>query len=206
MQKSQIPNPKSQSSPKTQNPKIWSFGHWKLFENWKLKIGNSSQSGVTLIIAIIMLAAVTFISFSLSAVILREINAARLILKTEPAISAANAGGEVGLYKLMRNLGQTATSGQTPQSGSSYQVVPDLYDDPYVFSVVAGAVIKVGLYNPENVSDEDADYGRVTLTNNTSGSGPLKVTIYSWSDSEDPIASCNGVTVVDGSSFSCSLN
>ncbi|MDP3993972.1 MAG: hypothetical protein U1C57_02160 [Candidatus Doudnabacteria bacterium] len=170
------------------------------------KIDNCSQEGVTLIIALIMLAAVTFISFSLSAVILREITAARLVLKTEPAISAANAGGEVGLYKLMRNLGQTGSTGQTPQSGASYQVVPDLYDDPYVFSVVAGAVLKVGLYNPENMSAKDADYGRVAVTNNASGSSPFKVTIYSWSDSDDPIASCNGVNVAAGSSFNCSLN
>ena len=164
------------------------------------------QEGVTLIIAVIMLAAVTFISFSLSAVILREINAAQLILKTEPAISAANAGGEVGLYRLMRGLGQTSVAGSTPQSGATYQVDSDLYDDLYLFFVEEGEVIRVGLYNAEDISDQNADYGRVLLNNYSSRSGPLKVTVYSWSDSGNPIASCDGATVVSGDSLSCSLD
>ena len=167
----------------------------------------SREDGVTLIIAVIMLAAVTFISFSLSAIILREINAAQLILKTEPAISAANAGGEVGLYRLMRDLGQTGSTGSTPQSGASYQVDPDLYDNIYLFSAEEDESIRVGLYNAEDVSAQNTDYGSVTITNYVSGpSSPFKVTVYSWSDSGNPIASCDGVTVDTSSSWSCPLN
>ena len=179
----------------------------KLTNRQSLRPGRTNrEAGVTLIIAVIMLAAVTFISFSLSTVILREISAARLILKTEPAISAANAGGEIGLYRLLRDLGQTGVAGQTPQSGASYQVDPDLYDDLYLFSVKEGEVIRVGLYDAEAISNQNADYGRVLLSNYSSGSGPLKVTVYSWSDSGNPIASCDSVNVGAGGSLSCSLN
>jgi hypothetical protein len=47
MMKSQIPNPKSQTNPKSQIPNSkqnrfghWKLGHWKLFGIWNLVIGN----------------------------------------------------------------------------------------------------------------------------------------------------------------------
>ena len=51
-----------------------------------------SEEGVTLVISIVMLGTLTFISFGLSTVILREIQASRLILTSEPAFAGANAG------------------------------------------------------------------------------------------------------------------
>ena len=50
--KSQIANHKSQISTKSKILNFRSFGHWNLFGNWKLEIGNS-QSGFTLIEAVV---------------------------------------------------------------------------------------------------------------------------------------------------------
>src|SRR3989344_4131661 len=91
-----------------------------------------SQEGVTLIMALVMLAVTTFISFSLSVVVVREIKGARLILQTEPAISGANAGGEGGLYQYTRQTGFTTLSGSLPQSGVDYEIKTELFDDPYL--------------------------------------------------------------------------
>lgn len=151
---------------------------------------DDKQAGVTLVVAIVMLASVTFISFSISSIVIREIGSARLILKTEPAISAANAGGEVGLYQLLRETGVISPSGNLGQSSVSYQVTTKLYDNPYVFSIPAGGQADIALYDPTNFNNTAADYGSVTITNNFS-SHPLNYTISSWSDLAAAICSGN---------------
>ncbi|MBI2637940.1 MAG: hypothetical protein HYW88_03495 [Candidatus Sungbacteria bacterium] len=147
------------------------------------QISNHQQSGITLIVAILLLASVTFISFALSTIILREIGAARLLLRSEPAISGANAGGEVALFQLLREAGSIGTSGQLPESGASYQVTANLYDDPYLFTVSPQATITVGLYDAENPANQTTGYGSVTISNNPGGQ-PIVVSIISWSQPE----------------------
>lgn len=153
--------------------------------NSKLQIPNSKESGVTLILAVVMLAAITFVSFSLSTIVIREIGGARVLLKTEPAISGALAGGEVGLYQLMRELGGTTTSGSTSPGGASYQVVSDFYDDPYLFTST-GTQVVVGLFNVENPNNRNPGYQSITIQNN-GGSTPIKVNVISWSDPGNPV-------------------
>ena len=150
----------------------------KKLKSYRLQAG---EEGITLVISIILLASTTFISFSLSTVIIREIRSAQTILQAEPAISGANSGGEIGMFRFLREVGGTATSGQTPQSGASYSVVADLYDLPYFFSSTTGKLIKVGLYDAEQPRLQSADYGTVTVINDQ-GSSPLKVDVFSWSD------------------------
>jgi Tfp pilus assembly protein PilX len=154
------------------------------------------QEGVTLVIALVMLASVTFISFSLSTIILREIAAAQLILKTEPAINAADAGGEVGLYQVLRQTGNTVTTGTLAQSGASYQVVENLYANPYTVVIAAGQGSQVALYDPTNPNNLNANYSRVTVTVDH----PSTVTIYSLGDLSNPIC---GTPVNDSGTFTC---
>lgn len=170
---------------------------WGLFRNFV-----ANQSGITLVLAIIMLFSVTFISFMLSTIIIREIKTARLILKTEPAISAANSGGEVGLYQFLGGTGGVNTTGSLVESSATYQVVADLYDNPYNFSlnVESAAVVKVPLYDAENPDNQNADYGSVTIKN-ISG-WPIKVEIFSWSDPAN--AFCQSPAIVGGGEYTCS--
>lgn len=166
--------------------------------SYKLRNG---QSGVTLVISIILLASVTFISFALSTLILREIGAARLILRTEPAISGANAGGEVAIYRLFRESGNVAATGGTlSQSGAVYDIVADLYDNPYLFSIPPNKTISVGLYDPENPNNQVTGYGSVTITNNAGGS-TIRISLVSWSD---PGTELCGLTISAGAApYTC---
>lgn len=162
-----------------------------------------NQSGVTLVVAIVMLASVTFISFLLSSIILREIFGARLIIRTEPAISGANAGGEIGLYQLLRTTGSITSGGSLQQSGTNYQVTADFYDDPYPFAVTSGNKGQITLYDPADPSNSAANYGSVTIINNSSPtSNPFKVEIYSFADLTVKICG-TPVTVGVSQSFSC---
>lgn len=161
-------------------------------KNFKNRRAAKKQEGVTLIISLVLLAVVTFISFALSTVILRELAAVRLILRAEPALSGANSGGEVGLYQLIRQAGPVTTSGSLVQSGATYSVTTDLFDDPYVFSIGENETLSVALYDPENFDNQNANFGYLTVTNNPgSESQPLRVEVYSFSDLTTTICSYN---------------
>ncbi len=154
--------------------------------------------------AVVMLAAVTFVSFSIATVMIREITAARLVLKTEPAISGANAGGEIGLYRLFREVGGTTASGNLLLSGASYNVETDLYDKPYYFQIPAGSDARVALYDAENLNNPNTGYTSVVITNDASAqSNPVKVEIASFADVNTLIYS---QTIGSGQTQSFSLN
>ncbi len=164
----------------------------------------SNQRGVTLVVAIVMLATVTFISFSIATVMIREIVSARLILKTEPAISGANAGGEIGLYLLFREVGGTNVSGPLGLSGANYNVVSELYENPYYFNIPAGSDARIGLYDAENFANPNTGYTSVTITNNTSAqSNPVKVDIFTFANVNAVLYS---VTLGTGQNQSFPLN
>lgn len=164
----------------------------------------NNQDGVTLILSIVLLAAVTFISFSISSIIIREIVVGRLTLRSEPAISAANSGGEVGLYRLFREVGGTSLTGSLSQTGVNFQVTADLYDDSYPFSVpaVAGSDTRVLLYDAENTNNQLANYGKVTITPDFL-SGIASYEVFSWSNVTVP--TCLGFLTSGGPTI-CNLN
>jgi len=181
----------------------------KTSQKSKLEIRDSRfgpQSGVTLVIAMVMLAAVTFISFALSTIIIREIGVARVILQSEPAISGASSGGEVGLFRLFRELAGTAATGQLPGSGAGYAVETDLYDDYYNFSAVAGAEVKVGLYDAEQPDNKHPNpaYSAVTITNGP-GNALLQFRVNTWTKPDAVDAICTGSVSANSTSFQCTL-
>lgn len=161
-----------------------------------------NQEGVTLVVAVVLLAAVTFVSFSISTVIVREIGSARLVLRTEPAISGANSGGEIGLFRLLRETGGSSASGSTPQSGASYQVTSNLYDDPYEFSITDGAKIRIGLFDAETTTKQTNNYQSVMVT--STANNPFKVAVYSWNDTKNSY--CAKQTISQNGQYSCGLN
>ena len=118
-----------------------------------------SEEGVTLVISIVMLGTLTFISFGLSTVILREIPASRLILTSEPAFAGANAGAEASLYLVQRNLGSAqVTNSPLQQSGATFDATPTLTDNPYNFSVPANQTVTVNLYQADDPNAADPGY------------------------------------------------
>ncbi len=163
---------------------------------------DSSQSGVTLIVAVVMLAAVSLASFTLSSIILRDIKSATLIKNSTTAIAGAYSGSEVGLYRLQRNLGGVSMTNQTlSESGASFDVIADLTDDPLPVSAIttAGDTV-INLYNVENVDATDTGIRSITVTN--TGTRPLRVNVLSWADASNII--CPWPSIPSGQSRTCS--
>ncbi len=168
-------------------------------------LATNSQKGVTLLVAIIMLAAVTFVSFALSAIVLRELVAARLLLRSEPAISGANAGGEIGTYQLLRETGSLTASGNLVQSGARYSVSPDLFDYPYLFTIPSGGEGRIALFDPVDPMSPAANYGSVTMINDPPGTSvTLRVEIFSFGNDTTPV--CTFTLAPGQTSPTCSLN
>jgi len=65
---------------------------------------NKKQNGVTLLLAILILAAITAIAFSVAAIILVEIRSSGDVTRTEPALYAAQAVTEEAFFKYARNV------------------------------------------------------------------------------------------------------
>ncbi len=65
---------------------------------------NNSQDGVTLLLAVLILAAITAIAFSLAAIITIEIRSSGDVLRTEPALYAVQAVTEEALFKYKREV------------------------------------------------------------------------------------------------------
>lgn len=159
------------------------------------------QDGVTLILGLVLLAAITLVSFSLSVIIIREIRTARILSKTEPAIAGANAGGEIGLYRMQRNIaGGIGATGSMQQSQTNYTIVPNLYINDYPFSIITGQHLTVGLYDAEDFANQNLPYRSITVIN--ANGGPVKVDFFPWADSTNIICSPN---VPSGQSTTCNL-
>ena len=155
----------------------------------KSKIQNpkSSESGITLVVSLIILASVTFISFVLSSIIIREIIAARLLTQTEPAISAAEGGAEITAYTYMRSLGDPPSNCPAMQNGGQCQVSPNLYDNPLRITDPS-PVVSAGLYDANNPNNQTLAYRSVKVENFPSA-GPVAVTVVSFADPGTPLCS-----------------
>ena len=73
--------------------------------NLKFSDQTSSEDGVTLLLSVFILAAISLISMAVGFFALQEIRASRAVLYSEPAITAAESGGEIGLWTVKRAVG-----------------------------------------------------------------------------------------------------
>ena len=65
-------------------------------------ISESDQRGVTLMIAILVMAGIVLITVSVSFFAISEIRASRAVFLSEPAMAAATSGGEKGIWTIKR--------------------------------------------------------------------------------------------------------
>src|SRR5437762_11599030 len=75
----------------------------------RIEQSRESQKGATLLLAILVLAAITSIVFSIASIVINEIKTSGDVAKAEPVISADEALAEDELFKVMRGLGAVAT-------------------------------------------------------------------------------------------------
>ncbi len=73
---------------------------------------DSSQQGVTLLLAIMILSAVVAISFSLASILFVEVRSSGELLRTEASYYGAQAIGEQALYKVKRKVNANPNNGE----------------------------------------------------------------------------------------------
>ena len=78
--------------------------HLETMKNNNMQKNTESQRGVTLLLAILVLSAISAISFSLAAVVLVEIRASGDLQRTEPALYATQGVIEQAIFKVQRDV------------------------------------------------------------------------------------------------------
>lgn len=148
----------------------------------------SSQSGATLILGVMVLASISVISFSLAAIVLREIKASRQLIKSEPAVTAAEAGGEVALFYRIRLLtthdpGKVACPDEVTEDFgvANFSVCNNFYDLPFTFTTSAADSKVVVLYDPTNFDSQAAGYSSLEVHVTSGSASQVRVEIYDLS-------------------------
>jgi hypothetical protein len=124
----------------------------QLFYNVKNK-----QSGVTLLLSVLILAAITAIAFSLAAIILVEVRSSGDVTRTEPALYAAQAITEEAFFKYQRSVSDTALDISTV-TFNNVVLTSGLkqYDQaPRIDTIPAGSSVDYLLVNPSRTGDFD---------------------------------------------------
>ena len=163
------------------------------------------QDGVTIVVAIILLATIAFISFSLSTIVLRGIRTSQVLQDTELALAGANAGGEVGTFRFQRNAGGLNLSDVTLPSnnGTTFSVVPDLTDPQYNFSISSPNTVYINLYNADDINSQDPGFRSITVTNSSGNN--IQADVYNWADVQSPVPGCTYILIA-GQSQTCNVN
>ncbi len=133
-----------------------------------------SEQGVTLLLALMILAAVTAIVFSIATISINEIRTSSELTKTEPVITADEALAEDQLFRTVRGLGTVAScaspSTTTVNSVSVSSCAGYYSDNPYNLSLAANAEKDFYLYNPVTQGGNPGFTSlSVQLTSGTSG-------------------------------------
>jgi hypothetical protein len=162
---------------------VWPF---KIALLWLKKLVGGANRGITLITAVMVLALVTAVSFSISALALREIQLSRQLANSEPAIISAEAGAETAMFFRIRKLPTYTTAcpnvnTQTLSSGTTFfSFCSDYYDNPYIFHTFTTNNEVILLFDPINNTNQAAGYSAldITATSTVGGVNLMQVKAY----------------------------
>jgi hypothetical protein len=155
----------------------------------------ANQAGVTLLIAVLILAGLTLISLSIATFTIQELRASRAIILSEPAIGAAESASEAGIWAIKRNTALIdCTSGTTSSTLTNNSAVSTCKSyGAATLEIKAGVALEFYLYDP-NDPNGDIDlqgcgtcpepstnpagfrYNTLTVTNQT-GTNNVDVTV-----------------------------
>jgi hypothetical protein len=172
-----------------------------------LEKSDSRQDGITLMLAVLVLSAITAIAFSLASIVLIEIRSSGDVLRTEPALYAVQGVTEEAFFKYKRYVSDDELSITSCQPEKLLEVCglngvtinnPELrtYDvAPRVDTVLAQKTNNYLLIDPEQPNSFDPVYDRVSVTYLQNGViNPLTVTIYKCCDSDGQKIIASGPT------------
>ncbi len=155
------------------------------------RANHKSQRGITLLMSVFVLAAVSAISFSVAALVLREIRSSRILSQSEPSLIAAEGGAETALFFRIRGLNSYTNqcpSGHTGSlGGAGFTVCNDYYDTPYFFSTSSTTNEVLLLNDPANPANSAAGYSSLSITATSGSASVLQIRAYDL-NSNNPVA------------------
>lgn len=137
------------------------------FWNSKELFPKEKESGVTLLITVFVVATVALISVTIGSFAIEEIRSSRAVVLSEPAIVAAEAGGEQSLWALKRGgvLNNCSNPTTTVLTNNTVVVNCKTYG-PATFSLAGNTDFSFFLYDPDDINGNlDPGYTSVTVTN-----------------------------------------
>lgn len=170
------------------------------------------QEGITLLLSIMVLASIIAIVLSFGSIALNEVKTSGELVKTEPALTSAEAGAELGLFQSIRGIGGISTNCNSPtistfSNGASLSSCENYYlPNPNNLNLLSGAEQDYYIYNPTNQSQNSAPgYQSVSIYMNSGSSATID--LCTWND-----ANCTGAPDVssavinNGGTWSSALN
>jgi hypothetical protein len=184
-----------------------SFDFLYKFMNQSRPHTTDKESGVTLLLSLLILSAITAIAFSLATIMFIEIRSSGDLQRTEPALFATQGILEEAIFKIKRNVSEIPETGCATNlfaldctvNGVSVQTTIDSYREPVlnesILSTATDYIVTKHAYyliNPDDpYSDVDGNgspdggYARLILTNTGSGAqANLEVAICRIDDSD----------------------
>jgi Tfp pilus assembly protein PilX len=140
--------------------------------NFRIFKSSEPEAGVTLLLAVLILSALTLVTLAVASFAVQEIRSSRSVILSEPAINAAESGAEQGLWNFKRSASSVpdcpATAGQTLTTGTAITG----YCKTAVggtFNLASGLPTVFYLYDPASINgDIDLSgypYSSLTITN-----------------------------------------
>ena len=166
------------------------------YKTTKLLRYGQNQEGVTLLLALMIMAALTAIVFSLSSIAINELNNTNTQINSESAIAGAEAGSEALLYQDNRgaiSCSSTPANYKLSSSGVTVSSTNTLYNpNPYSFTLPTspGNEMDFDLYDPCDPNGTPG-YTSISVTPNSSDSTTPNSAMYICSWSVSPCSSSN---------------
>ncbi len=145
------------------------------------------QEGVTLLLTLMIMAALSAIVFSISAIALNEVRTSKSESGSEPAITAAQGEAEEQLFTNVRGLNTSCASAGSEvfsSSGANTSFTTSYYyNGAYNFSIPSGGEQDFYLYNPCNQALAPG-YTSVTIQEQSTSVGTATVHLCSWTNTD----------------------
>lgn len=113
------------------------------------------QQGVTLLLAVMILAGLTLVALAVGSFAIEELRASRAVVISEPAIAAAITGGEQGLWAIKRGAALATCPAQTSQilTNSTLANACKSYGKSTI-NLTGGVAYTFLLYDPDDINGD----------------------------------------------------
>jgi hypothetical protein len=143
------------------------------------------ERGVSLLMAVLVLASITAISFSLATIVFIEIRASADFVRSERALYASYAITEEALFKYSRGATFNYLNGEETLNGVALEATESsTTTSPYSDALSAGASEQYTLVNPEDPNGPGG-YGGIQITNVSQNGATIQVQLYSIDPAEE---------------------